>query len=1648
MKLMARLRNLNRGVLVALIVALLAMEGALIWASVQAVQPRRQVAVQAPTPVRGLPTRSGQTQGEATPEPLQTPVVQPVSRQAGPLVAQGDLAAVARLFDAEQAMSFVETLADPAWGGRLPGSPGSDAAAEYIADRFEDYGLQPAGTAGYFQPFTAPYAQITAVPTFVVTTTAGTVYDDFTFREDFAFWWGGYAGGGVAAGQVFWLNEGKHEDYRGLDVSGQIVFCKFSFQDIEETLRQAVEHEASGLILLTDQETRITMRRTYRQAAYLPQSLPTLVVLPEVGEALLAGSGYSLDDLSLLYAALPLQTTAHFEIEMDEPGETEVRNVLGVLPGADPELRDQVLIVGAHYDHLGTDPNGDIYIGANDDASGVAVLLETARSWQEAGFTPDCTVLFAAWDSEEQGLLGSIHYVQNPRYPLTATVGMIQLDMVGLSTDGVMTLDGYDTPVGRQLRASADLFEVPTRPVSFQGGSDHMPFQRANIPAALLIWDDGKVPYYHTPQDTPDTLQPERLRQAGAMTSHAVMAMCNVMPRLQNALAEQVEAIRTGDADRYAATLDPEDAALAEVGRDWLASRPAEAREAFTATVSALEVGGDIAYGDVSAATQKEGRRTVLATYRAQFVRRGADWYIAGPATEVVTASHIAARLLRTGDGDSEWVQLTNDAYTSLTSALGLAEPSPVTVTVYPSESALTWLAGPGEGETASPLPGLHITRTASPTTTATSLVLRELGLPPGQGDWLRVGLEEWAKTVGAPDAQRQQAMRFTPSLDSTVSATSVLTGTASKFTQPDVAAAWAMFKRLVETYGGEGLAQLCQEWGQTGSQEGAFAALGTTPQVFAADWEDAVLRPLVEAREDIGALLRQREQAVLAGDKAAFLATVNPNDAVFLAEEEHWFDDLAEHPVDAYTLNAQVLTLEEDGVLARLEMTTNLADTSRGVRAQHDARFLRLDSGWVLAGPDWKTEEGEHFIIRYTHATTETVSVVLATAEQAYTQVVADLQHAPEGRTEIKLYEDDDAMRASILLSLPDWVLGWYEPGEAIKLSPRVLPVEVEARQWDPEQKQWIDMEPFLTESARQLTSVIAQEFTHLVLFDLGVRLGWFHEGVAIFESLRAAPEWAATLKMRYVPEVREAQRLQQLFDWADMPEYDEIGESQVDLFYGQSWMLVDEFVRQFGMDALNRLIGSLGAGRGFQQAFVTAAGMPFSEWEPQWDETVRLGGVPADFIRWSQGFSAQRATGTVEHLSSPAYAGRRTGSPQAEAAARSIAEQMESYNLEPGAPDGTFFQAVPVPYTELTAVPAASLESPSTGQTLSLTYQETFREVLGSHAGGGEVDASVVWLPGGYQEGMLLGGRIALKYQQEESVAEEARLAYQHGAGGLILVAPDPYTNMQERRLFAAEPAADAIPVVEIVESTWREIIKLSGLTIQEANNAPPALMLDLRARLTVPYEPLRMSTALSVIGVIPGTEPDAQPLLIAAYYDGVGDLPDGTAYPGANKNASGVAVLLDVARVLKESGFRPSNPIYFIAWGAEEALHASARYYADQPAVPLDQTLGLLELDTVGAAASYYLDLEGDKDFEGELLFNLRLAADLLERRVSPASYKGGNTHAVFHTRGVPSLLLSWPKAYDTHTPLDTPDTMDTNKLATTGEVVALAAMMLTQ
>ncbi|MES2793602.1 MAG: M20/M25/M40 family metallo-hydrolase, partial [Planctomycetota bacterium] len=133
----------------------------------------------------------------------------------------------------------------------------------------------------------------------------------------------------------------------------------------------------------------------------------------------------------------------------------ECRNILGMLPGSDPKLRNEFILIGAHYDHVGygtsetsNGPVGFIHNGADDNASGVSAVLEIAEAWFVSGERPKRTIIFALWDSEEHGLLGSKHWLANPTCMLSSLRCMINMDMVGRLKDTGVEVTGIRTLPG------------------------------------------------------------------------------------------------------------------------------------------------------------------------------------------------------------------------------------------------------------------------------------------------------------------------------------------------------------------------------------------------------------------------------------------------------------------------------------------------------------------------------------------------------------------------------------------------------------------------------------------------------------------------------------------------------------------------------------------------------------------------------------------------------------------------------------------------------------------------------------------------------------------------------------------------------------------------------------------------------------------------------------------------------------------------------------------------------------------------------------------------------------------------------------------------------------------------------------------------
>src|SRR5439155_1715803 len=147
--------------------------------------------------------------------------------------------------------------------------------------------------------------------------------------------------------------------------------------------------------------------------------------------------------------AAPAGTTARLAVDL-APADLRAANVIGVLPGADPALAGETIVLGAHWDHLGSS-GGATYHGADDNASGTAVVVGLARAFAAAGGARR-TLVFVLFGAEEVGLIGSGHYVRHAALPLGQTAAMLNFDMVGRMRDGTLTIGGVDS--GDRLRAA------------------------------------------------------------------------------------------------------------------------------------------------------------------------------------------------------------------------------------------------------------------------------------------------------------------------------------------------------------------------------------------------------------------------------------------------------------------------------------------------------------------------------------------------------------------------------------------------------------------------------------------------------------------------------------------------------------------------------------------------------------------------------------------------------------------------------------------------------------------------------------------------------------------------------------------------------------------------------------------------------------------------------------------------------------------------------------------------------------------------------------------------------------------------------------------------------------------------------------------
>jgi len=441
--------------------------------------------------------------------------------------------------DSNQMLADITELSSARYEGRQAGTLGGQRSADFVAGRMKELGLLPAGqwekgvaSPSWFQqePVRAPQLLKPALLELSILQGDQRILDvipetgkDFLPVLD-------SPAVNITAPVVF-VGYGIDDpargvnDYDGIDVRNRIVmflrgkpphYPKFlTHADKEKTAR---EKGAVGFITLTGPIlNRYDARRGMGHAPLAMYSsgpderpLPGVWISGHVGERLFESRNLSLRNVQKQLNEGHENGSQNLEIlaslrwqSIFQPG--KLINVLGFIPGSDPLLKDETVIIGAHRDHFGQQA-GLLFAGADDNASGTALLLEVARLFASAKEGPKRSLLFVSFSGEERGLLGSKLYVSTPTRPLKKTVAMINIDHVGVG-NGNLTVGVSHMPksLANEATELAGLINKVKLYGYFPGG-DHVPFAKVNVPTVAVV-SSGTHPSFHQPSDTAEKIQ-------------------------------------------------------------------------------------------------------------------------------------------------------------------------------------------------------------------------------------------------------------------------------------------------------------------------------------------------------------------------------------------------------------------------------------------------------------------------------------------------------------------------------------------------------------------------------------------------------------------------------------------------------------------------------------------------------------------------------------------------------------------------------------------------------------------------------------------------------------------------------------------------------------------------------------------------------------------------------------------------------------------------------------------------------------------------------------------------------------------------------------------------------------------------------------
>ncbi|MEE8604294.1 MAG: M28 family peptidase [Candidatus Aminicenantaceae bacterium] len=439
----------------------------------------------------------------------------------------------------EKLLGYVKKLSSKTYTGRLTGTPEFKACANWVSSLFEEWGLTPRGDNDTFlQTYPNPYTIVFVGGELSYTYRSKGQQRKKKYAYEKEYYPGSQSADGSITAEVVYVGYGitapelNYDDYEGVNVKGKIVLVEpdapvspegnadlfkewrpYSFYQYK--LKMAVAHGAKGMLI-----NKLTVNPDI-------DHVPKLMV-SQVGDSvvkdLFTGSGKThqenLEEIKRSLQPRSFRTRKVFTIQnfTEHHPKGIGYNVIGQIEGIDPLLKQEVIILGANLDHLGF--CYEIMPGANDNASGVAVLLGVAEALAKSPVRPKRSVLIVAFGSKEQAFMGAQTYLKKPAFPKNKTIVYLNLSMVGCGDKG-RALGAQNYPKLWKHALEAFPYSNPGRP---QLDSDL--FLSKGIPS-ITITVYGTPTFTRTRKDTADTINASTMEELSKILYHAVLGMAN-----------------------------------------------------------------------------------------------------------------------------------------------------------------------------------------------------------------------------------------------------------------------------------------------------------------------------------------------------------------------------------------------------------------------------------------------------------------------------------------------------------------------------------------------------------------------------------------------------------------------------------------------------------------------------------------------------------------------------------------------------------------------------------------------------------------------------------------------------------------------------------------------------------------------------------------------------------------------------------------------------------------------------------------------------------------------------------------------------------------------------------------------------------------